>query len=72
MHQHYCEQQELQEVVADPRVTKGRVSQLHALQRIREAVNVKPRIDRKVKGALYARAGEALRRIRSSTTIWMI
>jgi RNA polymerase sigma factor FliA len=48
--QHYYEQREFQEVAANLGVTKGRVSQLHAraLQRIREGVNVRPRIDRKV------------------------
>ena len=48
--QHYYEQREFQEVAVKLGVTKGRVSQLHAqgVQRIREALNVRPRIDRKV------------------------
>jgi RNA polymerase sigma factor for flagellar operon FliA len=48
--QHYYEQREFQEVAVRLGVTKGRVSQLHAqgVQRIREALNVRPRIDRKV------------------------
>jgi RNA polymerase sigma factor for flagellar operon FliA len=50
LRRHYYEQCEFQEIAADLRVTKGRVSQLHAraLQRVREALNVVPRIDRKV------------------------
>ncbi len=48
--QHYYEQREFQELAAEMAVTKGRVSQLHsqALDRIREGVNVRPRVDRKV------------------------
>jgi RNA polymerase sigma factor for flagellar operon FliA len=50
LRRHYYEQREFQEIAADLGVTKGRVSQLHAraLQRVREALNVGPRIDRKV------------------------
>jgi RNA polymerase sigma factor for flagellar operon FliA len=50
LRRHYYEQCEFQEIAADLGVTKGRVSQLHAraLQRVREALNVAPRIDRKV------------------------
>jgi RNA polymerase sigma factor for flagellar operon FliA len=49
LRQHYYEQREFQAVAAHLGITKGRVSQLHAraLQRIREALNVTPRIDRK-------------------------
>ena len=48
--QHYYEQREFQELAAEMQVTKGRVSQLHAqaLERIRDGVNVRPRVDRKV------------------------
>lgn len=47
---HYYDQREFQEIAADLGVTKGRVSQLHAraLERVKEALNVGPRIDRKV------------------------
>jgi RNA polymerase sigma factor for flagellar operon FliA len=50
LRRHYYEQREFQEIAAELGVTKGRVSQLHAraLQRVREALNVGPRIDRKV------------------------
>ena len=50
LQRHYYEQREFQEIAAELGVTKGRVSQLHAraLQRVREALNVGPRIDRKV------------------------
>jgi RNA polymerase sigma factor for flagellar operon FliA len=50
LRQHYFEQREFQEIAAQLNVTKGRVSQLHAraLQRVREALNGRPRIDRKV------------------------
>jgi RNA polymerase sigma factor FliA len=50
LQRHYYEQREFQEIAAELGVTKGRVSQLHAraLQRVREALNVEPRIDRKV------------------------
>ena len=50
LRRHYYEQREFQEIAAELGVTKGRVSQLHAraLQRVREALNVRPRIDRKV------------------------
>lgn len=50
LRRHYYEQREFQEIAADLGVTKGRVSQLHAraLQRVREALNERPRIDRKV------------------------
>jgi RNA polymerase sigma factor FliA len=49
LRRHYYDQREFQEIAADLRVTKGRVSQLHAraLQRVREALNVGPRVDRK-------------------------
>jgi RNA polymerase sigma factor for flagellar operon FliA len=50
LQRHYYEQREFQDIAAELGVTKGRVSQLHAraLQRVREALNVGPRIDRKV------------------------
>lgn len=50
LRRHYYEQREFQEIAADLGVTKGRVSQLHAraLKRVREALNVGPRINRKV------------------------
>lgn len=50
LRQHYYEQREFQEVATHLGITKGRVSQLHAraLQRVREALNVRPKIDRKV------------------------
>jgi len=46
----YYEQREFQELAAEMADTKGRVSRLHsqALDRIREGVNVRPRVDRKV------------------------
>jgi len=47
---HYYDQREFQEIAVDLGVTKGRISQLHAraLERVREALNAGPRIDRKV------------------------
>jgi RNA polymerase sigma factor for flagellar operon FliA len=50
LRRHYYEQREFQQIAADLGVTKGRVSQLHAraLQRVRDALNVSPRIDRTV------------------------
>lgn len=48
--QHYYEQREFQEVAANLNLTKGRISQLHAraLERIRSAISVKPKIDTKL------------------------
>ena len=48
--QHYYEHLEFREIASRLKLTKGRVSQLHsrALERIREGVNAKVRIDRKV------------------------
>lgn len=50
MQQHYFEYREFQEIAAQLSITKGRVSQLHAraLERIREQMDPRPRLDQKL------------------------